>query len=341
MTRKILLAFGLLWSIVASAQFIPGQVLTAAELNSQFALYAPLTGAVFTGSVGGTTASFSGLVSVASLTATGTISLPTASLPLPYLAAQLANTLVANADGSAASPTAISAPSCSTSSSALQWTSGAGLACNTAINASTLGGVAAASYLTAASAASTYATIAQATTALAATGGTANNVILGGITPAAAAFTTVVMSSTFKPQSVSGVVGTTVADNAQAGSIGEFVTATGTNVPLTSNTPANVTSISLTAGDWDVTGNIYFTPATGTTIANEVSGISTTSVTFPAIPLYAFSSLAVSANQEISLIPPQTRINVASTTTVYLIAQSSFTVSTLTATGVISARRRR
>lgn len=193
--KKLLLIAGLLWSAIASAQFVPGQVLTAAELNSQFALYAPLTGATFTGPIAATSATFSGLVSVPGLTATGTISLPSASLPLSYLALQAANTLVANASGSSASPTAISAPSCSTSSSALQWTSGTGLACNSAINASTLGGVAAASYLTSATAASTYATIAQATTALAATGGSINGVSIGAATASTVAATTLSASA--------------------------------------------------------------------------------------------------------------------------------------------------
>lgn len=49
--KKLLFFVGLLWSAIASAQFTPGQLLTAAELNNQFALYAPLAGATFTGPV--------------------------------------------------------------------------------------------------------------------------------------------------------------------------------------------------------------------------------------------------------------------------------------------------
>lgn len=139
--KKLLLICGFLWSAVASAQFVPGQVLSAAQLNSQFALYAKLSGAGFAGPITGTTATFSGLVSVPALTATGTVSLPSASLPLSYLATQASNTLVANVAGGTASPTAISVPSCSTSSSALQWATNTGLGCNTALNATTLGGV--------------------------------------------------------------------------------------------------------------------------------------------------------------------------------------------------------
>jgi hypothetical protein len=56
------------------------------------------------------------------------------------LAAQAANTVVANVTGASASPTAFAMPSCSTSASALTWTSATGFTCNASINAATLGG---------------------------------------------------------------------------------------------------------------------------------------------------------------------------------------------------------
>ena len=70
----------------------------------------------------------------------GALSASSGSVPLTSLAVQAANTVVANATGGSASPTAISAPSCSTSASALKWVSGAGFTCNTAVNAAQLGG---------------------------------------------------------------------------------------------------------------------------------------------------------------------------------------------------------
>jgi hypothetical protein len=51
---------------------------------------------------------------------------------LASLAAQAANTVVANVTASSASPTAVALPSCSTANSALQYTSGTGLSCGTA-----------------------------------------------------------------------------------------------------------------------------------------------------------------------------------------------------------------
>lgn len=51
------------------------------------------------------------------------------NVPATALASQSANTVVANVTGSAASPTAFAMPSCSSSSSALQWTTGTGFTC--------------------------------------------------------------------------------------------------------------------------------------------------------------------------------------------------------------------
>lgn len=64
------------------------------------------------------------LTVLGSFTGTGIIGLPT-------LAAQAANTVVANVTGSSASPTAFPMPSCSTANSALKYTSGTGWGCGT------------------------------------------------------------------------------------------------------------------------------------------------------------------------------------------------------------------
>ncbi|MFM0306288.1 hypothetical protein P0D71_00640 [Paraburkholderia sp. RL17-383-BIF-A] len=61
---------------------------------------------------------------------TGPTTAPTwGNVPATALAAQAANTVVANVAGSTASPTAFAMPSCATSTSALQYTSGTGFTC--------------------------------------------------------------------------------------------------------------------------------------------------------------------------------------------------------------------
>jgi hypothetical protein len=63
------------------------------------------------------------------------------SLPVTSLAAQAANTVVSNATGSSASPTAFVMPSCSAAGNALQWTSGSGFSCASAATSGRLIGI--------------------------------------------------------------------------------------------------------------------------------------------------------------------------------------------------------
>jgi hypothetical protein len=152
------------------------------------------------------------------------------------------------------------------------------------------------------------------------------------------------VTGTFTPSTTNGIVGTTLANEANAGSIGEVITNTGTNVSLTTAVSANVTSVVLTAGDWDVYGSIAFNGTASTSTSRVVGGLSTVSATLPAQPYYYQHQYGVGGFTSATLpngSVPMQRINVSTTTTVYLVAQATFTASTETATGVIIARRAR
>lgn len=144
--------------------------------------------------------------------------------------------------------------------------------------------------------------------------------------------------------STSGIIGTTTNDNAAAGSVGEYKEASlsaGLATSLTTGTAKTVVSVSLEAGDWDVSGVVYFTTG-GTTSTTAVScGTSIVNNTFPSDPdpsIYQYNGATVT--NHFFRIPAGTkRYSLASTTTVYLVTSSNFTVSTTTAYGVISARR--
>lgn len=145
----------------------------------------------------------------------------------------------------------------------------------------------------------------------------------------------------------SQLVGTATNNNASAGNVGEDVESTiasGSAVSLTTVTPANVTSISLTAGDWDVCGAVDYVAGASTVTTYLDAGINTTTATLPAAP-YGYAqtnqSLALTGNILPSLTIPCVRESLSSTVTVYLVTQSSFTTSTLQAYGYIEARRRR
>ena len=152
-------------------------------------------------------------------------------------------------------------------------------------------------------------------------------------------------SLAFSP-TTGGIIGTTTNNNAGAGFVGEFVSsviASGSPVNLPNAAPTNVTSISLTAGDWDVFGNVSITPAGGSVVTNFVVWISSTSATLPDPSLYNFINLnAAAGSGGLGLSAPSLRFSLSTTTTIYLSAdQASSAPSTATASGGIYARRRR
>jgi hypothetical protein len=162
---------------------------------------------------------------------------------------------------------------------------------------------------------------------------------IGGTTPAAGAFTTLSVTGLLTVSSLNGIAGTPTNNNANAGSIGEYVTASFSAVSFTNSTLLNLTSISLTAGDWDVQGFCSFTAGTGATITNELVGINTTSATLPAAGQYSQQAVSVASSGVQSGVAPTARISIASTTTVYLVGEAFFSGGAATGTGFIRARR--
>jgi len=145
-------------------------------------------------------------------------------------------------------------------------------------------------------------------------------------------------------QDVAGVkafAGTATNDSAATGKIGEYVSAEllfGSATALTTATSKNVTSISLTAGDWDVSGMCGFTLSNTSTIMQ--SSISLTSATQDVsngayVRLGAAGTLIGTYQNAL----PTTRISIASTTTVYVVAEATFASGSNAAFGRIMARR--
>jgi len=161
----------------------------------------------------------------------------------------------------------------------------------------------------------------------------ATNMNLTTPTIGAASATSITFSST------TGIVGTTTNNNAAAGSVGELISSvisSGT-VNLSSGTSANITSISLTAGDWDVWGNVGVAFAVGGG-SNFFGWISTTSATKPDQSLYSGGILAASSS-EFSLVVPGLRASLSGTTTYYLSCNAGGFAGTSLGCGGIYARR--
>ena len=115
----------------------------------------------------------------------------------------------------------------------------------------------------------------------------------------------------------------------------------GTPVSLTTATAANITSISLTPGTWDLTGNIYF-DFVGATVTSIEGAISTTSATISSPPPEEVSAAAlnlVSTSADSSLNITRRRVTITSTTTYYLVGRAAFSVGSIDGYGKLLATR--
>jgi len=171
-------------------------------------------------------------------------------------------------------------------------------------------------------------------------------------------FTGTAVFATINPTTISGnttiqrpvtIQGSSTNDSAAAGIIGETVTSVipfASATALSTSVVKNVTSISLTAGDWDVRGiaQISVSSLAANTFTTITADISTTSATATSDGQQA-KSIATAGTSALSNIisaqlPPR-RLSLASTTTVYLVASAVFASGTESAYGYIEARRMR
>lgn len=140
---------------------------------------------------------------------------------------------------------------------------------------------------------------------------------------------------------IKGAANTT---DAAAGNIGEYIShriASGSAVSLSTGTTSNIDSITLTAGDWDVTGIINYS-LSGVTSTDFQAGFSLTSATMGNDTMkiekpFSFTGLSSTYSD----VLPTVRISVGSSTKIYLVAQGTFTVGTVAGYGQIRARRKR
>ena len=142
--------------------------------------------------------------------------------------------------------------------------------------------------------------------------------------------------------------GTNTNDSAAAGFIGEFLehsVPTGSKVSLTTTIPAQIATLTLTAGDWDVWGVLQFDGGGTTTITCLVGSIHTTTAALDftqgryfATPMFGNAG-ALAFLPTLSLSP--SRFSVALSTAIYLNASVTFGVAACQAYGRLMARRRR
>lgn len=170
----------------------------------------------------------------------------------------------------------------------------------------------------------------------------AGNVVLQNtptlITPilGAASATSLTFSST------AGIIGTTTNNNAAAGSVGEYfssIVASGAGLVLVSTVARDVTTLALSAGDYNVWGNVGFNFSVGG--QSTFGWSSLVSATPPDASLYTAIRTGLGSNQAsgIGFCIPMRRYSLAVPTTIYLSVSTVFASGTGNAYGALYARR--
>lgn len=165
--------------------------------------------------------------------------------------------------------------------------------------------------------------------------------IFNGTASATVAVSTPIVSNTAGV----AVSGTNTNDSAGAGVVGEYLVSrvsTVTNVPgITNNFAATGCTLSITAGDWDLTA-IATLSLNGSTTTFVRIGISTapTSESGSAGDALADGTPPTTLTNT-TLVVPSYRVSLTSTTTYYLINQSNFSAGTPQYTCRLSGRRAR
>ena len=134
-------------------------------------------------------------------------------------------------------------------------------------------------------------------------------------------------------------LGITNGSNAAAGQIGEYISASIGATAISSGVFTNLLSISLTAGDWEVSGGCAIT-GSATNIVNIAGGSSATSATLGPGGSYFQQSGAANQSALVQSVPTF-RYNVTTTTTIYLVVYAGFSTGTASAFGLLQARRMR
>jgi hypothetical protein len=140
--------------------------------------------------------------------------------------------------------------------------------------------------------------------------------------------------------------GTTTNDSAAAGQIGEFISAqrlSTAGITLTSGVDAAITSLALTAGDWDVYGSAGFTLANNNSTI-LVAWFNATGVVTPSPDQFGgYATEAIGNNIGTPAVIPISpmRVSIAAPATVTLGSKTTFSGGTHAAWGQIMARRAR
>jgi len=137
-----------------------------------------------------------------------------------------------------------------------------------------------------------------------------------------------------------GVTGVANGSSAAAGIVGETPTPTNlTSVALSTAVPANVSSATLSAGDYQVQCTVNYNPAGSTLGTVYYASVSGTSATVGPTSNNSILSATTPAGAAQVISSPDTIQHLSSATTLYCVANAAFSVSTMSANGFMNIRR--
>lgn len=145
--------------------------------------------------------------------------------------------------------------------------------------------------------------------------------------------------------SLDPVFGTATNNNAAAGKVGEYISSavtTAQNVPGATDTWADVTSITLTPGDWDVSASLVTQLNGASGVNSMLGGIGTAAgsdVTGLVVPINTLLGAPPTNTNDSAMTIPTNRVSIASNTTLYLKLRVSYSSGTPKCFGFIGARR--
>lgn len=168
-------------------------------------------------------------------------------------------------------------------------------------------------------------------------GGTGSTTAIGGRTALGAAASGSNSDITALTGLAGGITGNVTGTAAAAGIVGQVLETTGTGTALTTATDANIATLALTAGEWDVFGVVQYV-STGNMNSYQ-AGVTTSASAYGAFQTQTRSAVSFNASATVIREVPVQRIRLSASGTVYLRAQSTFSSGTITATGYIRATR--
>src|SRR5579872_3005559 len=139
-----------------------------------------------------------------------------------------------------------------------------------------------------------------------------------------------------------GIQGTSTNGNSitrRSSDLISSVISSGSAVSMVTATVKDLTSISLTAGDWDIYSNVTMENASSV-LSEGLCWTSTTSATQPDASLFS-GIVGANSHSFLAITSPFVRLSLASTTIVYVSAISVFAAGSTTMYGGIYARRAR